>query len=230
MQAYEDLVGADLFGSDDDSDIESESINESSFILNSLRQWVAEFNITLRALRALLTILRIAFDSVDLPKDPRTVMRTPRTVSIVKLNNEATFWYQGLEVCLRQRFDKLSKDKTITVNVNIDGLPLFNSATKCFWPILVNVHEHPEMPPMAVGIFYGEKKPENVDIYFRPFVNELKHVLNDGLLLNGNRLTVRVRCFICDSPARAFIKGTFTYFVHEKNYVYYSFVCVIQVR
>lgn len=71
----------------------------------------------------------------------------------------------------------------------------------------MNVHERSEIAPMAVGIFYGEKNPENAQIYFEPFVAELKTILQNGIKINGFTLNVSIRCFICDSPARAFVKG-----------------------
>lgn len=82
-------------------------------------------------------------------------MRTPRTINTVQLADGAEYWHQGVATCLRGHFRDLSTDLTVSVNVNIDGLPIFNSATKCFWPILVNVHEFPELPAMTVGVFYG---------------------------------------------------------------------------
>lgn len=168
--------------------------------------WVLEYNISVRALRALLNIL----DStpLEVPKDPRTIKLTPRNVAITKMGeNDAQYWHQGVETCLRAQLSNLSCDTAINLNVNVDGLPLFNSASKCFWPILINIAEYPRMPPMAIGIYYGVKKPENCSIYFRPFVEEMKMILRDGLIINGHKLSVEIRCFICDSPARAFVKG-----------------------
>jgi hypothetical protein len=127
----------DVFDDDDycDSDDDNNELTESdvngdaptSYLLLELRKWVAEFNISLRAVRALLSLLQIAYNDNTLPKDPRTVMRSPRSVKVIKFNNNETaeYWHQGLEMCLRNGFNNLSDDKTISINVNIDGLPLF---------------------------------------------------------------------------------------------------------
>lgn len=180
---------------------------QASYLLLSLREWVVHYNISQRALRALIQMLKISYNDKKLPKDPCTIMKTPRSVEVTKMIDGSEYWHQGLEMCLRNCFKDFSEDENISINLNIDGLPLFNSATKCFWPILFNIFEHPEISPMSLGIFYGEKKPENVAIYFRPFVDEFKNILENGLIINGKQLTVLVRCFICDSPARAFVKG-----------------------
>lgn len=60
---------------------------------------------------------------------------------------------------------------------------------------------------MVVGIYYGVTKPKSVKDFLKPFIDELKSVINNGILVNGHQVCVRVRCFICDSPARAFLKG-----------------------
>lgn len=200
-----DMTNDDPFNEDNiDVDVAD---GQTLYLLNALRKWVAEFNIGVLALRALLKIIKSAYKDDILPLDPRTVMKTPRNIPTTKLNDGAEYWHQGLDKCLRNKYKDLAEDTNISINVNIDGLPLFNSATKCFWPILANVHDRPDIGPMAIGIFYGEKKPENAEVYFRPFVNECRQVLEDGIIINGKTLTVEIRCFICDSPARAFIKG-----------------------
>lgn len=89
----------------------------------------------------------------------------------------------------------------------MDGLPIYRSANKNFWPVLFNIYEYPTIKPMAIGIFYGESKPQNVKDYLTPFVDEMGIILEHGIMLNGYKISVRIRCFICDSPARAFVKG-----------------------
>lgn len=61
------------------------------------------------------------------------------------------------------------------------------------------------------GIYAGNAKPSDLDAYLGPFVNEMKQ-LEEGLTITSNTGTektvkVTIRAFICDSPARAMIKG-----------------------
>ena len=44
-------------------------------------------------------------------------------------------------------------------------------------------------------------------MYLDDFVNDLLDCLENGITINGRNISVKVRCFICDSPARAMIKG-----------------------
>lgn len=65
----------------------------------------------------------------------------------------------------------------------------------------------PEIAPMTIAIFYGKGKPNNLDSFLNQLVEELIDVINNGILINNHKIIVKLRCFICDSPARAFLKG-----------------------
>lgn len=61
--------------------------------------------------------------------------------------------------------------------------------------------------PFVVSIWCGDTKPNNLNEFLYQFVNELNEILTDGIFVNGFFIKVGVRCFIADSPARAFLKG-----------------------
>lgn len=65
------------------------------------------------------------------------------------------------------------------------------------------------IPPIVVAIWCGVGKPSVLNDYLRPFVTELNDLLGNGLIVNEHRIQISFRCFICDTPARAFIKGLF---------------------
>lgn len=71
-------------------------------------------------------------------------------------------------------------------------------------------------PPIIVGIFHGEERP-NVNKFLEPLLDEL-HKLHPrqkqqdpttGKLMR--RCSVRLRCFICDAKERAWLKGEFKF-------------------
>lgn len=64
----------------------------------------------------------------------------------------------------------------------------------------------PHVKPMVICIWSGEGKPTSVNDYLRPFVEELIVLLETGIKITDHQINISVRCFICDSPARAFIK------------------------
>ncbi|XP_017473037.1 PREDICTED: uncharacterized protein LOC108364008 [Rhagoletis zephyria] len=54
----------------------------------------------------------------------------------------------------------------------------------------------------------GKGKPLSLELFIRPFVDEAKEVLTNGVTINGqHKVAVKIHSFIGDSPARAFIKG-----------------------
>ncbi|XP_017467821.1 PREDICTED: uncharacterized protein LOC108360143 [Rhagoletis zephyria] len=61
--------------------------------------------------------------------------------------------------------------------------------------------------PMAIAIYIGDTKPPLKE-YFRQFVDELNDILHRGLCINGHQIKLIIRYFVCDTPARNFIKGT----------------------
>lgn len=121
------------------------------------------------------------------------------------------YWHFGLEEGLRSCFANIQQSTTIHINVNIDGIPIFENGTAQFWPILFNVHDQPHIRPLIIGLFYGHHKPTKVEEFLDAFVNEAVQVLQSGLSINGHHLKVKFRAFICDSPARSFIKGIYSH-------------------
>ncbi|EAT39723.1 AAEL008504-PA [Aedes aegypti] len=134
-------------------------------------------------------------------------MRTPRNVDIRPMGGGGQYWHQGLEPCLRRIFRDIRTDTSISININIDGLPIYKSTTKNFWPILCNIYEIPSIAPIVVGIFYGYGKPKDVNAFLNPFIDELLPILESGIIIHGHRLSIHIRCFVCDTPARSFIKN-----------------------
>ncbi|KAB0803680.1 hypothetical protein PPYR_00650 [Photinus pyralis] len=189
-----------LFSEDSDTD-EYDGSNISNETLNEkLRNWAISFNISHSAVTALLGILKLP----NLPKSSRTLLRTPRDVTIKKMGS-GNYWHNGLENCLlhylRTSDNYLSN---LELSFNVDGLPIYNSSKMEFWPILCSISN---LQPMVVGIYCGTTKPPSVKEFMTPFVDELKHLLKNGISVSKQHWTISIRCFICDTPARAFVKG-----------------------
>lgn len=64
-----------------------------------------------------------------------------------------------------------------------------------------------DIAPIVVAIWCGESKPSELNEFLSPFVIELKQLLQTGLSINEHHINIKIRCFICDTPARALIKG-----------------------
>lgn len=64
----------------------------------------------------------------------------------------------------------------------------------------------PDVRPFVVAIWSGEGKPL-INEFLLQFVNELKLLLRVGVVINGYLLKIKIKGFICDTPARAYVKG-----------------------
>lgn len=111
---------------------------DSSSLKNELRHWFNSFDISTRALDSLLSILN-NFGINCVPKNHRTLLETPLNIEIRELAG-GKYWHNGLRKCLQQIFPELNRDVTISLNFNVDGLPLFKSSKISFWPILSSIH------------------------------------------------------------------------------------------
>lgn len=114
------------------------SISSQPSLRNELRDWANSHRITKRALDGLLSILNSnGINSV--PKNHRTLLNTPVNLEIINIAG-GLLWYNGLEKSIKQIFSKIDCDVTISLNINVDGLPLYKSSSIQFWPILASIN------------------------------------------------------------------------------------------
>lgn len=69
------------------------------------------------------------------------------------------------------------------------------------------ISEWPQIDPMVISVWCGESKPSDLNDFLRPFITELNGLLLNGIIINEKLISIKVRAFICDTPARSFIKG-----------------------
>lgn len=165
--------------------------------------WATKHSCTRVALNELLEILR--HHGNRLPKDVRTLLQTPKIV-VTADKCGGKYIYFGLESgILRNLAQKMyhSDDNTIHVSTNIDGVPLFKSSNIQFWPILCSFDR---FEPFIVALYCGSSKPEPVQDYLADFLQELQHLVHNGLNYDDITYHISIRAFICDAPARAFLK------------------------
>ncbi|ELT99971.1 hypothetical protein CAPTEDRAFT_107368, partial [Capitella teleta] len=91
------------------------------------------------------------------------------------------------------------------LHFNVDGLPLFKSSSEQLWPILCQIINK-SCKPFIVGLYSGKLKPSDPHEYLSQFVDELQPLFNNGFLFNGKTFGLVSAGFICDTPARAYLK------------------------
>lgn len=172
-----------------------------------IRKWAVRNNIKQIALSELLTILRKRRHN-SLPKDARTLLKTPKTVEVTKMES-GQCWYGGLKTKLGDICKKKNCPDLLELNIHIDGTPIYKSSKSEFWPVQCDV-KGIEMKPFFVQIFKGTSKPESAEIFMRPLLNEIHELLANGLSVTVNdepkMFHIRINMFILDAPARAFLK------------------------
>ncbi|XP_061503813.1 uncharacterized protein LOC133391753 [Anopheles gambiae] len=174
-----------------------------------VKYWALATNQTNHSVEKMLEILREK-TAQKFPKDPRTLLKTPRTATNITNIEGGQYWYNGLQKCIINNFSFRDDEidvETISINISIDGLPLHKSSSTQLWPILANIHELPDFPVMTVAIFCGPKKPGNLDEFLGPLITELNSLMANGVFVKSRKIGVKIRAIIADSPARAFIKG-----------------------
>lgn len=127
--------------------LSSDEHNEFANLRTSLRLWAVDFHISQSAMNKLLEILRNIKMLSDLPKDSRTLMKTPRSIDEIVQLGGGTFIHFGVEKNVKRSIQKYYKEipKAVKININVDGLPLCNSSGSqfwLFWDALLTVFSH----------------------------------------------------------------------------------------
>ena len=202
-----------------DSDIEPETFdcdseitdNSDAKLAANLADWASTFRITHSALQQLLLILQTFFP--NLPNDARTLLKTARQYDIRTISDGLYHHFGIAKGLARYTTTDILRQATdlncIHIQINIDGLPLFKSSKAQFWPILGRVVKPLVSDPFIIGLFSGEKKPGDVGEYLQDFIGEVHYIEQHGIAVDGseNKFGINLSCFICDAPARAFIKN-----------------------
>lgn len=106
------------------------------------------------------------------------------------------------------------KKNFVSAIMNSDGSPVFVSSKSAIWPIQLIINEVPydqrTAKPIVAGIWFGKDKPD-MDIYLKPFVEQMSRLANEGIecTINGTERLLRVYVICCcaDSQARAPMQG-----------------------
>lgn len=207
---YGDIeADTDSSTSDDDGVLQMTRPDET-LLPKQIAEWTCRNSnsVTHAAVGELLNILRPFHPC--LPADARTLLKTPTVYEIRDLACQSGQYHhfgieKGLLLALKN-LKPLTADDQIILQFNIDGLPLFKSSAVDFWPILCLIKQA-GCKPFLVGLYCGKKKPADVADYLKDFIPELLHLLQNGLVVNDINISVKVDCFVCDAPARAYLKN-----------------------
>lgn len=122
-----------------------------------------------------MEILNQCVPNINLPRDVRCLYGIKVPENSYKQMNPDLYFHFDVKNGIRYILNKVNFEKSehINLELNVDGLPLSKSSAKEFWPILCKIENLPFTQPFLVGIFEGNAKPENPEIFLRPFVDEI---------------------------------------------------------
>lgn len=143
------------------------------------------------------------------PKDPRTFLKTPRKSVVVEMG-EGQYCHYGIESALctfltTYKTEGIDAD-SISLMANIDGARLANSSADGTW--IITVSENRLNLVEVVGIHKGEHKPADSNDLVHMFVDELSNLINNGIVFNKKKYSVKFQCLVCDAPAKSYILKT----------------------
>ena len=203
---------SDFSGSEPDLDISGSvvnsvnSVNSDAILAIGLAEWSTKKSVPHNTVSELLDLLR-PFHT-HLPKDPRTLMGTlsaTDTRKDIKQMSGGAYYHFGIAAgvkrCLSQILDAGSFD-ALSMQVNVDGVPVFKSTNSQFWPIqglLDQVDGHNFSEPFLIGLFYGNSKPKNLD-FLGDFLVEFEQLKQSGLDYNGSNTKFDISVIVCDAP------------------------------
>ncbi len=170
-------------------------------ITSSIKNWSTRHKITQSALSDLLKVLHQHSCFKHFPQDARSFLSTPRKTEVTRVE-PGQYIHFGMKSTLSKLLYQ-HQDDHVKLQFNIDGLPLYKSSSMQFWPILCSILGFRNVFP--VGIYLGNEKPSDVNLYLSQFVEELAEILQTGVVIGDQILKVKVHSFICDAPARAYI-------------------------
>ena len=207
------VVSENEFAEADEAlDDEDDLLPTASEVLSS---WAIHNNITHNALDELLVGLKeVDAQSLrNLPKTARTLLKTNREVTTVKIGAMEVIHVDIAETLQRQLrkypAEVIQDLEELHISLNADGIPVYNSSSKNFWPLLCSINISPKVV-FPLMFSYGPPKPKTAD-FLVPTINSLKTVMDNGLQFEERIIRVVIDAVIADAPARALLKGTISF-------------------
>lgn len=180
---------------------------------NELAIWAIKCGENHTSLTELLKLLKRY--GHKLPNEAKTLLHTPRMKIKTRPCPPGECFYFGIEKGLIEHCDEFlfSTSDEVVVDFFIDGASLSNCSKWNIWPLLGSCVHKLNLRPFVIHCYSGYGHPEDIENYLMEFVDEMESIKYNGVLVSNKKLRkkLKVRCFICDAPARAFLTGTMSH-------------------
>lgn len=188
----------------DDENYEAEEYLDRHDEVQKLRSWALDTKIPLAHIDSLLDILRKRL-LPELPKSAKTFLDTNNVECNIRelngINNRdgGELAYFGIAVYLQKIINiRLHEECVLDLLFNIDGLLLYKSSSKQFWPILGKVPFEPDIyEPFLIAVYAG--KLIQIIIYSEVLnlVCTIKIRLKKKRFLKNKEIKVKETYFLC---------------------------------
>lgn len=125
-----------------------------------------------------------------MPQRSKTFLNTNINHNINSIYNEhleetSQYVYFGLKEGIQQCINvNLHTDNELKLQFNVDGLPLFKSDKKQFWPILCKIFSKIDIyKPFVVATFCGNSKPASLNHFLSEFIADLNNIFEQWVSL-----------------------------------------------
>ena len=212
--SYQDLGNAASLVYESDADSctsDGETMYGDASLWEDIRRDVLQTNMTETQVNCLLRTLR-KHNIGPLPLDRRTLVKTStKFVDDIKEVAGMEYYFFGFEkeiVDALHRFPATTLEDidTLIIKDNVDGLPMYKSSSKCFWPLLAKIDNIQPSVVFPVLLSSGTSKPDNLS-FLKEAVTEMNSLEESGLSFKGKHFNVKFAAHICDTPARNMVKA-----------------------
>ena len=161
-----------------------------------LREWATKNNPPVETVNSLLRHLNSYMPGI--PKCSTTLKETIGKIDVIdKCGGQ--YYNFGIKHAIDYHLKLYPNSDSLELIINVDGVQAYQSKHSSLWPVLVMINDK---GPYISSIWYGKSKPSSVQLYLEDLVNELPDLLD-----NGHRgVCIQLSGFVCDAPARAFLK------------------------
>lgn len=178
-----------------------------------IKEWIVRNKIAQSHVDELLGILQRRL-LPSLPKRCITLLESNIKFDIKSMaaanGTYGEYFYFGVKSNLLSTIKlELHETNILELIVNIDGFSPFKSSSQTIWPILCKIYTKQDFyKPFSACVYSGSAKFKSQVDFLKDFVNEINVLQEEGLIINNKLFEVRIKFFVCDTPARSLIKST----------------------
>lgn len=179
-------------------------------VADEFRLFAVESSIKMEHVERILKIFKPVCPILPLTYATFVNISKLKPYQIKTIEKKAKFVYFGIRRQLKNKINvNLHPENTeFKLQINVDGLPIFQSSGREFWPILGHINFSPSIyKPFVIALYFGRGKPPCLEQFLGEFIDEFNDIQENGFEVDGKKFRLSAWNFVCDIPARVYIKN-----------------------